>query len=163
MVTPKLNLVSSSMLVNAFSESSFFPLVMLILRVASYVTVAIGQYGTLLSVRNRRVSILQSNPLWGPRRNLLVLVGMTGTILICIVNLYGPGFQHVFDTTPIPGMFWGIPYAFALGILLVDETRKAIVRKYPKVCFELHTVLELEFTLFYSLSLHGWHGKLEII
>jgi sodium/potassium-transporting ATPase subunit alpha len=97
-----------------------------------YVTVAIGQYGTLLSVRNRRVSILQSNPLWGPRRNLLVLVGMTGTILICIVNLYGPGFQHVFDTTPIPGMFWGIPYAFALGILLVDETRKAIVRKYPK-------------------------------
>ncbi|KAG2039128.1 hypothetical protein BDR03DRAFT_894591 [Suillus americanus] len=97
-----------------------------------YVTVAIGQYGTLLSVRNRRVSILQSNPLWGPRRNLLVLVGMTGTILICIVNLYGAGFQRVFNMRPIPGMFWGIPYAFALGILLVDETRKAIVRKYPK-------------------------------
>ncbi|KAG2137472.1 hypothetical protein DEU56DRAFT_756053 [Suillus clintonianus] len=97
-----------------------------------YVTVAIGQYGTLLSVRNRRVSILQSNPLWGPRRNLLVLVGMTGTVLICIVNLYGPGFQNVFLTRPIPGMFWGLPFTFALGILLMDETRKAIVRKYPK-------------------------------
>ncbi|KIK38617.1 hypothetical protein CY34DRAFT_809174 [Suillus luteus UH-Slu-Lm8-n1] len=97
-----------------------------------YVTVAIGQYGTLLSVRNRRVSILQSNPLWGPRRNLLVLVGMTGTVLICIVNLYGAGFQRVFYMRPIPGMFWGLPFAFALGILLVDETRKAIVRKYPK-------------------------------
>ncbi|KAG1877646.1 hypothetical protein DFJ58DRAFT_752076 [Suillus subalutaceus] len=98
----------------------------------SYVTVAIGQCGTLLAVSNRRVSILQSNPLWGPRRNLLVLAGMTGTILICIVNLYGPGFQRVFGTTPIPGMFWGLPFTFALGILLMDETRKAIVRRYPK-------------------------------
>ncbi|KAG1826819.1 calcium ATPase transmembrane domain M-containing protein [Suillus subaureus] len=97
-----------------------------------YVTVAIGQCGTLLAVSNRRVSILHSNPLWGPRRNLLVLVGMIGTILICIVNLYGAGFQRVFGTTPIPGMFWGLPFTFALGILLVDETRKAIVRKYPK-------------------------------
>ncbi|KAG1821972.1 uncharacterized protein BJ212DRAFT_1297237 [Suillus subaureus] len=97
-----------------------------------YVTVAIGQCGTLLAVSNRRVSILHSNPLWGPRRNLLVLVGMTGTILICIANLYGAGFQRVFGTTPIPGMFWGLPFTFALGILLMDETRKAIVRKYPK-------------------------------
>jgi hypothetical protein len=136
--TPPINFPTSSVLVNAFSVSSFFPLAMLILRVTSYVTVAIGQYGTLLSVRNRRVSTLQSNPLWGPRRNLLVLVGMTGTILICIVNLYGSGFQRVFGTAPIPGMFWGLPYTFALGILLMDETRKAIVRKYPKVCFELH-------------------------
>ncbi|KAG1848307.1 hypothetical protein DFJ58DRAFT_796452 [Suillus subalutaceus] len=97
-----------------------------------YVTVTIGQCGTLLAVCNRRVSILHSNPLWGPRRNLLVLVGITGTILICIVNLYGAVFQRVFGTTPIPGMFWGLPFTFALGILLMDETRKAIVRKYPK-------------------------------
>lgn len=119
-------------------HSFFFPLATLILRLASYVTVAIGQYGTLLSVRNRRVSILQSNPLWGPRRNLLVLFGMSGTVLICIVNLYGAGFQQVFNTRPIPGMFWGLPFTFALGILLMDETRKTIVRRYPKVCFKLH-------------------------
>jgi hypothetical protein len=41
--------------------------------------------------------------------------------------------QRVFDTIPIPGMFWGIPFTFALGILAVDETRKLIVRTYPKV------------------------------
>jgi hypothetical protein len=45
--------------------------------------------------------------------------------------------QRVFDTTPIPGMFWGLPFTFALGILLADETRKLIVRTYPKVS---HTV-----------------------
>ena len=91
------------------------------------------QYGGLLAVRNRRVSILQSNPLWGPRQNLVVPVGMIGTALVALVNLYGPGLQHVFGTTPIPGMFWGIPFAFALGILAVDETRKLVVRTYPNV------------------------------
>jgi hypothetical protein len=69
------------------------------------------------------------------------------------VNLYGPGFQvkfglfpeirygklichhvqRVFSTTPIPGMYWGLPIAFALGILIMDETRKLIVRRYPSV------------------------------
>ena len=95
------------------------------------------QYGGLLAVRNRRVSILQSNPLWGPRRNLMVPVGMTLTVLIAVVNLYGPGLQRVFGTTPIPGMFWGIPLTFAVGILTVDEIRKLIVRTYPKVCISI--------------------------
>jgi sodium/potassium-transporting ATPase subunit alpha len=91
------------------------------------------QYGVLLAVRNRRVSILQSNPLWGPRQNLIVPLGMVGTMLIAVTNLYGPGLQSVFSTTPIPAMFWGPPFGFALGILLVDEVRKLIVRTYPKV------------------------------
>ncbi|RPD55624.1 calcium ATPase transmembrane domain M-containing protein [Lentinus tigrinus ALCF2SS1-7] len=96
-----------------------------------YVTIVFMQYGGLLAVRNRRVSILQSNPLWGPRRNLVVPVGMTATALIAVVNLYGPGLQKVFGTTPIPIMFWFIPFAFALGILTVDEVRKLLVRTYP--------------------------------
>ena len=99
----------------------------------SYVTIVFMQYGGLLAVRNRRVSILQSNPLWGPRRNYAVPIGMIFTMLIAVVNLYGPGFQDVFGTTPIPGMYWGLPFTFALGILTVDEIRKLIVRTYPKV------------------------------
>jgi sodium/potassium-transporting ATPase subunit alpha len=91
------------------------------------------QYGGLLSVRNRRVSILNSNPLWGPRRNLAVPAGMLASALIGVVNLYGPGVQVLFATTPIPSKFWGIPFGFALGILILDETRKLIVRSYPKV------------------------------
>ena len=91
------------------------------------------QYGALLAVRNRRMSILTSNPLWGPRRNLAVPLGMIGTALIAVTNLYGPGLQRVFLTTPILGRFWGPPFGFALGILIVDELRKLIVRTYPKV------------------------------
>lgn len=97
-----------------------------------YITIVFMQYGGLLAVRNRRVSILSSNPLWGPRRNLIVPMGMIGTALIGVVNLYGPGLQKVFGTTPIPGLFWGLPFTFALGILVVDEGRKALVRAYPK-------------------------------
>ncbi|KAI6118465.1 calcium ATPase transmembrane domain M-containing protein [Pisolithus sp. B1] len=96
-----------------------------------YVTMVFIQYGSLLAIRNRRVSILRSNPLWGPRRNLFVPVCMVGTALIAVVNLYGLGLQTVFSTTPIPGMFWGPPFAFALGILCVDEARKACVRARP--------------------------------
>jgi sodium/potassium-transporting ATPase subunit alpha len=92
------------------------------------------QYGVLLAVRNRRVSVLQSNPLWGPRRNYMILFGMVGTVIVAIVVLYGPGLQAVFGTAPIPGMFWGLPFAFAVGILLIDEARKIIVRQFPEVC-----------------------------
>ncbi|KZV91494.1 calcium ATPase [Exidia glandulosa HHB12029] len=97
-----------------------------------YVTMVFMQYGGLLSVRNRRVSILQSNPLWGPRRNLAVPAGMIGTMLLAVINLYGGGIQRVFGTHPIPGMFWGIPFGIATGLLLMDETRKLLVRTYPK-------------------------------
>jgi sodium/potassium-transporting ATPase subunit alpha len=97
-----------------------------------YITMIFMQYGGLLSVRNRRVSILNSNPLWGPRQNLAVPAGMLATALIGVANLYGPGLQRVFLTTPIPSKFWGIPFGFALGILIMDETRKLIVRSYPK-------------------------------
>ena len=77
--------------------------------------------------------MLQSNPLWGPRRNLVVPCSMLATVTIALINLYGPGLQKVFNMRPIPGLFWGLPFAFALGILLMDELRKLIVRTYPKV------------------------------
>ena len=58
---------------------------------------------------------------------------MVATALIAVINLYGPGLQHVFGTTPIPGMFWGLSFCFPVVILIMDELRKLIVRTYPKV------------------------------
>jgi hypothetical protein len=119
------------------------------------------QYGGLLSVRNRRVSILQSNPFWGPRRNLAVPMGMIGTALIGVTNLYGPGLQKVFSTTPIPGMFWGLPFTFALGILCMDEMRKLIVRTYPNVSrFEHAFLSNMLNEITNSQSLQKWHGNI---
>lgn len=58
---------------------------------------------------------------------------MVATAVIAVINLYGPGLQQVFLMRPIPYMFWLLPLSFALGILIMDEMRKLIVRTYPKV------------------------------
>ncbi|KDR77765.1 hypothetical protein GALMADRAFT_412632 [Galerina marginata CBS 339.88] len=126
-----------------------------------YITLVFLQYGGLLSIRNRRVSTLNSNPFWGPRRNFMVPIGMAGTALIGVANLYGLGLQRLFGTTHIPGKFWCIPFAFAGAILIMDETRKLIVRVYPKVSADSNTVaifLQLKLNS-PSLSSRRWLGN----
>jgi hypothetical protein len=159
-----MSLITSWPLVNAFSGSnhpSEHCLNSLTLVCCSYITILFMQYGGLLSVRNRRVSILNSNPLWGPRRNLIVPAGMIGTALIGVVNIYGSGLQRVFSTTPIPGMYWGLPFAFATGILIMDELRKLIVRSYPKVS-RTYFILLIPISQDYSLSSRRWHGNISV-
>jgi len=97
-----------------------------------YVTLAIMQIGTLLAIRNRRVSILSSNPLWGPRQNLAIPVCICITLLICVICLYGPALQGTFGTSPIPVQYWFIPFTLAFGNICIDEIRKFFLRKYPK-------------------------------
>lgn len=96
-----------------------------------YVCLAIMQFGSLMAVRNRHVSVIDSNPLWGPRQNLVIPFSMISTIIICIICLYGPGLEDVFGTSPIPTMFWFIPFGLSFGNFLLDEIRKLIVRRYP--------------------------------
>jgi Cation transporting ATPase, C-terminus len=94
---------------------------------------------------------------------LAVPLGMIGTVLICVANLYGPGLEKVFGMTPIPGMFWGLPFCFALGILLMDEVRKLIVRTYPRVSREMTRCpwyFSTHFCFFHSLSLRRWLGRI---
>lgn len=65
------------------------------------------QYGGLLAARNRRVSIINSNPLWGPRQNLAVPAGMVATVLVAIVNLYGAGFHVIIQSSlRFDAFFW---------------------------------------------------------
>ena len=74
----------------------------------------IMQYGGLLAICNRCFSILNSNPLWGPHRNLAIPVAMLASTIIGVANLYRPGLQGFFSTAPIPSKFWGILFGFAL-------------------------------------------------
>ncbi|KXS15914.1 calcium ATPase [Gonapodya prolifera JEL478] len=97
-----------------------------------YVTMVITQFGVLLSVRTRRNSILSANPLWGPRQNLRLFGAMLVSVLWALAWLYGPGIQFAFGTMPVPVKYWFIPFGFALGILVLDETRKLVVRTFPK-------------------------------
>ena len=102
-----------------------------------YTTMLVMQYGSILSIRTRRNSILEANPLWGPRSNRRIFLAMACSASIGVLIQYAQVFQNVFNTQIIPTKYWFIPFGFAAGILLIDETRKLIVRTYPKVGFAI--------------------------
>ncbi|RIA98676.1 hypothetical protein C1645_748901 [Glomus cerebriforme] len=97
-----------------------------------FVSLVIMQFGNLLSTRTRRRSIIQSNPFSGPTRNLYLFGGMAVSLITALIILHVPFFNNVFYTRPIPVQFYFIPLGFATFILMMDETRKLLVRAYPK-------------------------------
>lgn len=96
-----------------------------------FVNLVICQWGNVLATRTRRLSIVQANPLWGPNKNWYLFIAMICSFLIAIIILYGPAFNIYLNTSPIPVEFWFIPFGWAALLLLADETRKALVRRYP--------------------------------
>ncbi|KAG6862101.1 hypothetical protein C0995_005911 [Termitomyces sp. Mi166 len=97
-----------------------------------FVTVVILQWGNLLSVRNKRLSILQADPIRKQRRNPWLFVGAIIAFVIAIFVTEVPGIQRLFGTASVPVEFWVIPLPLALGILFMDEIRKLLVRTFPK-------------------------------
>src|SRR6266498_3943457 len=56
------------------------------------------QFGNLLSIRTRRISIFQSNPLSGPTKNLYLFGAMLISLLTMLIILHVPFFNYVFNT-----------------------------------------------------------------
>ncbi|KAK6359982.1 hypothetical protein TWF696_001103 [Orbilia brochopaga] len=96
-----------------------------------FVTLVILQWGNILSIRNKRLSILQADPLRKPRRNLWLFVGALISLAIAVFVTKVPGIQRLFGTASIPIEFWFLPLPLALGILCMDELRKVCVRAWP--------------------------------
>lgn len=96
-----------------------------------FVTLVILQWGNILSVRNRRLSIVQADPFTQKRRNPWLLLGMLISLAIAIFVTEVPGLQTLFLTASVPIEFWLIPIPLALGILVLDEMRKLVVRLFP--------------------------------
>ncbi|KAM5350291.1 hypothetical protein ACJ41O_006796 [Fusarium nematophilum] len=96
-----------------------------------FVTLVFLQWGNILAVRNRRLSIFQSNPITKEKRNPWLVLSMLISLVIAIFVTEVPGIQMLFGTASVPIEFWFIPIPLGLGILFVDEIRKLIVRKCP--------------------------------
>ncbi|GAA5838707.1 hypothetical protein JCM9279_003834 [Rhodotorula babjevae] len=91
------------------------------------------QFASLLATRTRRLSILQQDPLFNPRtRNWRLFGAMACSLLIGIFFHYVPFFQRTFGTRGIPVEYFFLPLSYGAGILLLDEARKAVNRRYPK-------------------------------
>ncbi|KAG5638701.1 hypothetical protein H0H81_010926 [Sphagnurus paluster] len=97
-----------------------------------FVTLVIMQWGNLLSVRNKRLSIFQADPFRAKRRNPWLIIGALIALCIAIFVTEVPGIQRLFGTASVPIEFWLIPLPLALGVLVMDEIRKLLVRSFPK-------------------------------
>ncbi len=97
-----------------------------------FVTLVVLQWGNILSVRNRRQSILQADPFTKKRRNPWLILSMLISLGIAIFVTEVPGIQTLFGTASVPLEFWFIPLPLALGILMMDEIRKLLVRLFPR-------------------------------
>ncbi|KAJ3340832.1 hypothetical protein HDU93_006124 [Gonapodya sp. JEL0774] len=95
-----------------------------------FVTLVILQLGNLLSVRNKRRSILQSDPVF-KKPNPWIFVAAFIALAIAIFVTEVPWIQNLFGTAPVPVEFWILPIPFAIFILFADEMRKLCVRLWP--------------------------------
>jgi sodium/potassium-transporting ATPase subunit alpha len=97
-----------------------------------FICLLILQWGNILSVRNKRLSILQADPIRKKRRNPWLLASMVVSLSIAIFVTEEPGLQQIFETGSVPLEFWFLPIPLAVGVLCMDELRKLAVRLWPK-------------------------------
>lgn len=60
-----------------------------------------------------------------------MLAGAAASLVIAIFVTEEPGIQRIFGTASVPIEFWFIPLPLAVGILIMDEIRKLVVRLFP--------------------------------
>jgi hypothetical protein len=85
-----------------------------------------------MAVRTRRLSIFQHPPAFNKStQNLRLFPAIAFALCIAVFWLYIPALQNVLDTTSVPAEHYFLPAAFGLGVLSLDEARKAAVRRWP--------------------------------
>ncbi|KAK3984747.1 hypothetical protein QBC44DRAFT_336401 [Cladorrhinum sp. PSN332] len=98
-----------------------------------FVTLVVIQWFNLLAVRTRRLSIFQHPPLFNKAtRNYYLFPAILFALVMAFFWLYIPSLQTVLGTAEVPVEYWFLPMAFGVGILLLDEARKFVARKYPR-------------------------------
>ncbi|KAK0727570.1 hypothetical protein B0T26DRAFT_738235 [Lasiosphaeria miniovina] len=100
-----------------------------------FVTLVVMQWFNLLAVRTRRLSIFQHPPLFKETRNYYLFPAILFALGMAFFWLYIPALQTVLGTAPVPVEHWFLPMAFGLGLLVLDEGRKFLVRTRPKGFF----------------------------
>ncbi len=98
-----------------------------------FVNLIIMQWFNLLAVRTRRLSLIQHPPIGRHNtRNLLLFPAMAFGLVMIFFWCYIPVFHRVLATAPVPVAHFFLPGAFGMGILLLDEGRKYVLRRKPE-------------------------------
>lgn len=96
-----------------------------------FIAMVAMQFGNLLATRTRFLSIVQSNPFKQPTRNLRLFGAMAISSVLVILVLFLPFCQSWFQTRVPPVEFWFAPLGFSCCLLLLDEGRKYLIRRFP--------------------------------
>ncbi|KAK8042148.1 hypothetical protein PG993_006671 [Apiospora rasikravindrae] len=97
-----------------------------------FVNLVVMQWFNLMAIRTRRWSIFQHPPAFNKAsQNLALFPAIAFALVMAIFWLYVPVFQEVLGTSKVPAEHYFLPMAFGMFILIMDEGRKYMVRKYP--------------------------------
>ncbi|KAK6458889.1 putative Ca2+ ATPase [Scheffersomyces xylosifermentans] len=93
-----------------------------------FVNLVIMQLFNLMAMRTRYLSVFQHSP-WKNKRLFMV---MPIALAITFIINYIPGIQKGLGTAQVPVEYYFISVGFGATVLLYDELRKLVNRKYPK-------------------------------
>ncbi|KAH8700901.1 putative H /K ATPase alpha subunit [Talaromyces proteolyticus] len=97
-----------------------------------FMNLVVMQWFNLMSVRTRHLSIFQHPPAFNKEtQNLLLFPAIVAALGIAVIWLYIPQLQVVLGTSGIPAQHYFLPATFGIGLLCLDEGRKACARRWP--------------------------------
>ncbi len=97
-----------------------------------FITLVIMQFFNLFATRTRYLSIFQQKPIMDKNTsNYAILIAICFALGVTFFFNYIPWFQNVLNTAHVPVKYYFIAFGFGMVVLIYDELRKTIVRKYP--------------------------------
>jgi len=93
---------------------------------ACFLAIVITQVGNVFACRSFSESLLSL----GLFSNPLVLFGVATELLLALWIIYHPWGNAIFGTAPLPGHVWLVLLPFGVGLLLLEELRKLLVRHF---------------------------------
>ncbi|KAG5990417.1 hypothetical protein E4U43_004294, partial [Claviceps pusilla] len=97
-----------------------------------FVNLVVMQWFNLMATRTRRLSILQHPPLFNKNTsNWYLFPAILFALGMAVIWLYIPSIQNVLGTAAVPVEYWFLPFTFGLFIIVIDELRRAWVRRWP--------------------------------
>jgi magnesium-transporting ATPase (P-type) len=83
------------------------------------------QIGNLFAQRTEQASALRLNPF----NNRLIWIGILTELAVVSLIIYTPPLQEIFGTAAFPLRNWLFLFAWTPSLLLMDELRKALLRR----------------------------------
>lgn len=108
-----------------------------------FTNLVIMQWFNLMGLRTRRTSVFTQPPIrfthgihgaswngsWHVEGNWYLFPAILVALVMVFIFCYIPGLQEVAVSSPIPGEYWGLGFAWGIALLSIEEVRKMLVRR----------------------------------